>query len=122
MEAAQGVHSPELLFDALLRFAQQERNILGGRASRLHVADAAARDYLAQAIGDDAVSVEIVPRLEAVADVMREYTDYVIGKHVPGALEGAGVSVEVMRQFADAAARFYRAAPWQHLTNADLIT
>jgi hypothetical protein len=43
-----------------------------------------ARDYLAQAIGDDAVSVEIVPRLE-----------------------GAGVSVEVMRQFADAAARFY---------------
>lgn len=120
-EEARDAHGPGLLFDALLQFAQQERKILSGRASRVLVADAPSRDYLERAIGDTGVSVEIVPRLDAVDAVLRDYTDYVIGHHLPGALEGAGVTVDVMRRFAEAAARFYRAAQWQHLTNDDLI-
>ena len=32
-----------------------------------------------------------------------------------------GVAVERMRAFADAACEFYRAAPWQHLSDADLV-
>jgi len=39
----------------------------------------------------------------------------------PGPLEGQGVTVEQMRRFAEAAAAFYRAAPWQYLTDADLV-
>ena len=71
-EEAPNAHGPELLLDALLQFAQQERKVLGGRASRMHVADAAARDALERAIGDTGVSVEIVPRLDAVDDVLRD--------------------------------------------------
>ena len=39
----------------------------------------------------------------------------------PGALSGAGVDVERMRAFAEAARRFYLAAPWRHLNDYDLI-
>jgi tetratricopeptide (TPR) repeat protein len=39
----------------------------------------------------------------------------------PGALSGPGVTVEQMAAFARAAARFFAAAPWRHLTPDDLI-
>jgi len=39
----------------------------------------------------------------------------------PGALTGKGISLERMRAFAEAAARFYSARPWEELTDSDLI-
>ena len=39
----------------------------------------------------------------------------------PGYLTGKGVTVARMRAFAEAAALFYQAAPWQHFANEDLI-
>src|SRR5262249_18190581 len=39
----------------------------------------------------------------------------------PGMLEGTGVTVDQLRAFTDAAAAFFRAAPWRHMTNEDLI-
>ena len=39
----------------------------------------------------------------------------------PSLLDSRGVSIERVRAFADAAAEFYRAAPWRHLSDSDLI-
>ena len=60
-EEAPNAHGPELLLDALLQFAHPERKVLGGRASRMHVADAAARDALERAIGDTGVAWRCTP-------------------------------------------------------------
>ena len=40
---------------------------------------------------------------------------------IPDALDTKGVTVELMWAFADAASQFYRAKPWLHLTDEDLI-
>jgi hypothetical protein len=66
LEAARDAHGPELVLAGLLRFARQEKKVLGGRAGRLQVADAVTRDYLEQALGDDTVHVEVVPRRDVL--------------------------------------------------------
>jgi hypothetical protein len=40
---------------------------------------------------------------------------------VPAALDAPGVTPERLRAFADAAKRFFEAAPWRHLNDGDLI-
>jgi tetratricopeptide (TPR) repeat protein len=121
IEPAPGMHGPELALESLVEFAQQERKVLGGRAGRLLVADAAVRDYLQQAVGDSGVSIELVPGLDAVDDVLRHLREQAAPDEPPSALDGHGVTVEGLRSFADAAATFYRAAPWRHLSDEDVI-
>lgn len=120
LEPAPDAHGPELALESLVEFAQQERTALGGRAGRLLVADPALRDYLDRALGDSGGG-ELVPRLTAVDDVVRHYRQHVRPDEPPSALDGRGVTVEALRDFADAAAAFYRAAPWQHLSDEDVI-
>ena len=121
IEPGPEMHGPELVLESLVEFAQQEKKVLGGRASRLLVADAAVRDYLQQAIADFGVSIEHVPSLDAVEDVLRHYRQHLAPDEPPSALEGRGVTVDVLHSFADAAAAFYRAAPWRHLSDEDII-
>ncbi len=121
IEPGPEMHGPELVLESLVEFAKQERKVLGGRAGRLLVADVAVRDYLQQAIGDSRTSVELVPRLDAVEDVLRHYLEHVAPDEPPSVLEGRGVTVDVLRSFADAAATFYRAAPWKYLSDEDVI-
>jgi tetratricopeptide (TPR) repeat protein len=47
--------------------------------------------------------------------------DGVNGEHAPSALEAPGVTRERLAAFADAAKRFFEAAPWQHLGEHDPI-
>ena len=121
IEPGPEMHGPELVLESLVEFAQQEKKVLGGRAGRLLVADAAVRDYLQQAIGDSGASIELLPRLDAVDDVLRHYREHVGPDTFPSALEGRGLTVDMLRSFADAAATFYRAAPWRHLSDEDII-
>jgi len=120
LERKEGGRGPELLLAGLLRFAKQEKKVLGGRSGRLEVGDASTRDWLHDALGG-AAHVEAVPRLDAVSRALRDYTDFATEDQPPSALEGAGVTLEVLEVFADAAAVFYAAAPWQHLSDEDLI-
>jgi tetratricopeptide (TPR) repeat protein len=117
-------HGAELVLEGLLQFTRQEEKLLHGRASRLHVADPSVRDYLARALADADVQVELVPRVEALDRAAQEYCAMVKKEEwgdVPALLTGDGVTVEVVSRFAEAAARYYAAAPWQHLSDEDLI-
>ena len=49
-------------------------------------------------------------------------TEHMAGAPVPpNALDASGVTVDRMRAFAEAAGRFFEAAPWRHLSGEDLI-
>jgi len=123
VERTPGAHGPDLLLRALLRFARQEEKVLHGRASRLQVADAAIREVLADVLEGADVHVEAVPSVDALDDTVREYIAMIRAEErwPPSMLEGRGVTVDVVRAFAHAAAQYYTAAPWQHLSDEDLI-
>ncbi|MGH9330537.1 MAG: tetratricopeptide repeat protein, partial [Vicinamibacterales bacterium] len=72
------------------------------------------------ALADPDVPVVVRPHLPAVTAALEDLAASV-GDARPDALSTPGVTVEALRGFAAAAARFYRAAPWRHLTNDDLI-
>lgn len=96
------------------------------RPSRIIVTDPELGQYLRQALRDSAVEIEVVesdPLLEEFARGLTGGMGPIKGgpKIPPGALSGQGVTPERMLAFADAARRFYLAAPWRHLTSDDLI-
>src|SRR5436309_208757 len=69
-----------------------------------------------------ATSVALVNDTPAVREALKNLEESAGGgRRLPGALEATGVTPDRLRAFADAAARFYRARPWDHLTNEDLI-
>ena len=108
--------------EALLAFASEDE--FGGyRPGRVEVTDPALAEHLAKLLTDADIEVNLVEHMEAVERVIDAMAGFGEGerKHVPGPLEGEGVTVERMRRFAEAAAAFYRKAPWQYLTDTDLI-
>src|SRR5712691_1619071 len=105
----------QVLADLGLKFARC-------RPARLEVADGALGAQLASALGDPELSVSVRSDLPAVDRMVREMER--AGDDAPAppdALDARGVTVERMRAFAAAARDFYQAAPWQHLSDADLI-
>jgi tetratricopeptide (TPR) repeat protein len=92
------------------------------RPAGLEVADGTLGAELAEALADPELTVSVRADLPAVDRVVREM-EKAMGETspVPAALDAPGVTVERMRAFAEAARDFYQAAPWQHLSDEDLI-
>ncbi len=105
----------QVLVDLGLKFARC-------RPTRLEVADDALGAQLVAALGDPEISVSVRADLPDVDRIVREMeaaeSD---APPPPDALDVPGVTVERMRALADAARDFYAAAPWQHLSDEDLI-
>lgn len=106
---------------ALIDFAL-ESEYGGYRPDRVEVADAELAEALAF-LGEAGIEVRMVDRLEAVNRALDTMADFAEGGRpsLPQPLDAAGVTVQRMRRFAEAAAAFYRAAPWQYLTDSDLL-
>jgi tetratricopeptide (TPR) repeat protein len=114
--------SSQLALSALFEFAAKETKALGGRPSRIQVGDAGLQAALSTALAGTNTGIERVDDLAAVHQVLEQLErDQGSGVSYPGLLGPRGVTVERVRAFADAAARFYEARPWQHLLNEDLI-
>ncbi|MFQ5946299.1 MAG: hypothetical protein ACE5NC_08630, partial [Anaerolineae bacterium] len=110
-----------LALDALLEFGLK-RNLAGCRPGSLEVADEEVGVRLLDALGDRDLGLTVSPDLPAVRQGLAGMAEYMGGAPLPpGALDAAGVTVERMRAFAEAAKRFDEAAPWRHLTDEDLI-
>src|SRR5262249_22060567 len=110
---------PELALQALidlgLKFAKS-------RPAGIEVADAALGERLVAALGDAELTVRVRADLPDVDQVMRRMEEGTReGPPLPEALEAPNVTVERVRAFAEAARDFYVAAPWTHLSDADLI-
>jgi tetratricopeptide (TPR) repeat protein len=112
----------QLAFDALLGLGLKHAKELDGRPGRIEVDDARLRDALALALSELNTPVVVVDSLPLVTDALLRFeAETHDGVRPPGALEAPGVTPERLRAFADAAAAFHRARPWEHLSDEDLI-
>jgi tetratricopeptide (TPR) repeat protein len=114
-DAADAGFALQALADLGLKFVR-------ARPAGLEVTDDALGKQLAEALADPELSVRVRADLPAVDKVVREMEQAMRdGPPMPGALDAPGVTVDAMRAFAEAARDLYQAAPWQHLTDEDLI-
>ncbi len=121
IEPAPGSHDWTLALDALVEFGLK-RHLTGYRPGTLEVADRELGVRLLDALGDQDLALTVLPDLPAVQRVLAEMAEHMSGAPLPpNALDAAGVTVDRMRAFAEAAKSFYEAAPWRHLSNEDLI-
>jgi Tetratricopeptide repeat len=93
----------------------------GYRPSVVHVRDPRVVAEVAAALEGVDTTVELAERLPALDTFLREMAAEAFGDGNPGAFDAPGVTPERLRAFADAAKRFYDAAPWRHLDDGDLI-
>ncbi len=95
---------------------------LEGRPARIEVRDPALRDALAAPLAALGTAIVVVEDQPAVLDALRTFEEEEEdGDPMPGLMEAAGMTIERVRAFADAAALFYAAQPWARLANEDLI-
>jgi len=105
----------------LVQFAC-DRKCAGHRPGRIEVNDSALAEHLSGMLAE--TGIQVVPReeLPAVDRCLSDMAECMTGQPpAPGALEGAGVTLERMRRFARAARAFDEAAPWEELSDEDLI-
>jgi len=120
IEPEPGAHDLGLALETLLEFGTNKK-LAGCRPGRLEVSDEELGAHLLGVLGDDQLGFKVSGDLRAVRQVLVRYGEYMGATPPPDALEGPGVTIERMRAFAEAAKRFYLAAPWRHLTDEDLI-
>jgi tetratricopeptide (TPR) repeat protein len=118
-----GKPGTELAVKAFVEHALRYHDVLLGRPSRVEVTDAGFGAAVVAALGDPDVAVDVVPSLPDVHAMLRSFAErQQADLAVPTLLSGAGVTLDDVRRFAEAAARFWRAEPWQYLTNDDRLT
>jgi tetratricopeptide (TPR) repeat protein len=92
-----------------------------GRPARVEVRDSSLRDALAGPLATLDTTVDLAEDLPAVREALQNLETHSTGERLPGLLEGPGMSIDRLRAFASAAAAFFVARPWDHLTNEDLL-
>ena len=109
------------LWDALIAFANDEQ-IGGYRPGRVELADADVAERFEPALRQAGIEVVRRDTLPELDQAMAEMVEHMRGGPAPPGWDTAeGVDVERMRAYADAAAAFFHATPWQHLSNEDLL-
>src|SRR5258706_2201528 len=112
--------SPSMLLDAMAGEGGGGQGMPGIRPEKIVVGDENLANYLREELGSEA-EVTVQAELTGIADVMQH-----MRKNLPAAsgasfAKDSDVTRDRLRAFAEAAAEFYRAAPWQHLIDEDLI-
>ncbi len=90
---------------------------------RLEVCDPELAEYLRHHLEGAGIEVRLTDRLPMLEAAVLEIADLVNSRAAgpPSLLHKQGMTIERVRAFADAAAAFYRAAPWRNLSDTDLI-
>ncbi|UCC96879.1 MAG: tetratricopeptide repeat protein [Phycisphaerales bacterium] len=111
----------EMALNALTDFACNQE-LAGYRPTKIEVRDSALAEHLGRLLAEAGIEVEQRNKLftfdQIIADLAEHVDDH---PTAPSALAAKGVTVELMWAFADAAAQYYRAKPWQQFMNEDLI-
>lgn len=111
----------DLALATFLEFGLKWAKGLEGRPARVEVRDPSLRDALAGPCAALDTTVVLAEDLPAVREALLHLETHATGERPPGLLESAGMSVDRLRAFASAAAEFFVARPWDHLTNEDLL-
>lgn len=105
----------------LQEFGLKWHKELEGRPAAIHVSDPWLHERLSSRQEDLDASIVLVPDLPDLTAVLRDLQQNQSGDTRPNLLDDGAMSSGRIRAFADAAAQFYRAEPWQHLDNEDLV-
>lgn len=106
---------------ALVEFAC-DKELAGYRPAVVQVKEPAVADALRPLLADVDIEVALCERLSDIDHVLAIMTEHMPdGPGVPGVLTVEGITVEVMRSLATAAAAFYQAAPWGLLSGDDFL-
>jgi tetratricopeptide (TPR) repeat protein len=112
----------DLALRGFLEFGRRWARQLDGRPARVQVRDAALAAALGPTLAVLNTPVDVVGDLPALRMALRTLEEHASeGPRRPGLLEEPGVTPDRVGAFAEAAAAFYRARPWAHLVNEDLI-
>jgi len=112
--------SPEDVLAALFDFAG--RREIDFRPGRIEVADPDLASRLRETLGATDPEIRLAESVDDVKAITALMMEDIVGPAATSsALAAPGVDLALVRSFADAAAGFYRAAPWNHLINEDLV-
>jgi tetratricopeptide (TPR) repeat protein len=107
--------------EALVNFACDETRA-GYRPGKLEVNNAGLAEHLEGVLKEAGISVTFREKLPTFNRMVDDLLMHLMGRDpIPGPLSVKGVTVERMRTFAEAAAAFFEAEPWDILTDEDLI-
>lgn len=110
-----------MALESLVQFSC-DKNLAGYRPGILEVKDPALAEYLQATLADSGIIIECYERLTILDGIFADLTKQMSGDVLlPEALSAKRVTVDLMRSFADAAAKFYAAKPWRHLCDVDLV-
>ena len=89
------------------------------RPKQIHFEDEILIEAMASALEGIGVSAALQPAEEIADEILAEMAAHLMGGPavIPGLLSQEDVSPELIEVLFDAAAQYYRAAPWVHLTN-----
>lgn len=111
----------EMALNALAEFACNG-DLAGYRPGKVEVKDTALAEHLGGLLAEAGIAVEHRDKLFTFDQMISDMAEKVRGRPlVPDALDVKGVTVDLMRAFADASSLWYQAKPWQHLTDEDLM-
>lgn len=110
------------MLDALLEFVEQLAQHCAC-SHRIEVRDPELAEYLRRHLTGTDMDVQLTERLATLDAVAADLTRMINSRAEgpPSLVESRGVTIERVRAFAEAAAEFYRAAPWRNLSDTDLI-
>jgi tetratricopeptide (TPR) repeat protein len=111
----------EMALATFLEFGLKWAKGLEGRPTRVEVRDTSLRDALAGPLATIDTAIALVEDLPAVREALNNLEAHSTGERLQGLMESRGMSIERLRAFANAAAAFFVARPWDHLTNEDLL-
>jgi hypothetical protein len=110
------------LLEALVGFVEK---YLEGQVcpSCLEVRDSQLAEYLRERLRATSIEVRLVDRLPTLEAARQSLSEFLARQHAepPGLMDVPSMTVERILSFAEAAAAYYRARPWRHLTDLDLL-
>ncbi len=107
--------SAAALWDLLAGAMQESADRTPHRPTVLQVRDEPAWQGLAPHLEALGIRLERAAELDVADDVLASLFDHVAGERRPGLCEAPGITPSRLRGFYEAAADYYRAAPWQRI-------
>lgn len=103
----------EHLWDAVVQAMQHPLAGLSQRPARLEVRADERWETLRPHLEQIGVSLDVLPQLSLLGEMFDAMFEQVCGPTVPGILTAPGITPEQVGSFYDAAAAFFRQAPWK---------
>ncbi len=114
-QISEGTPSSSYVWEALVQAIRHPRMGTPHRPSTLQVGSGGDWEKLRSHIEELGIELEVCEELEPFDDVFADMAAHVGGESPPGLLEMPGMTPERVQGFYEAAAEFYRQAPWKRV-------